>query len=725
VDRESGAGLLQQALDAHGRGAVAEAEELYRRLLGAEPGNFEAYLFLGSLCFEQRRLEEAVRLVRQSLRLRPASEHAHRFLGDVLQALDLPDEAVARYQVALAIQPNYAEAHNNLAVTLDALGRREEAAGHYDEALRLNPDYPEAHSNVANALQAAGRYDEAISHYRAALGLPPGDVAGTGGQEPALGWDDLAGRAGAVEALNGLGNALQAVHRWEDALPVYDAALVARPDHAEVLYNRGNALLALERAEEAAASYRAAIAVDPHHAQAHYNLGNALQLQHRRREAIVHYERAIALRPGFVEAINNMGIAFETLHEYEPAMTCFRAALGLQPQHLAAHHNLGNTLQLLGRLPEARAHLDAALRIAGQNAQVQRSLAVLCLREGQREEARRHARLGFPGGIEVRPALGSSVSALRVLVLLSALGGNLSLDELLDQASCTRLTATVEFWEAGGELPPHDVIFNAIGEADRCADALREAAGIIAASGRPLINPPERVLATGRLENAARLGELPGVIAPRMRRYPRAALLGRAAASRLQRDGLGWPLLLRTPGFHTGEHFAKVDGPLDLARAVAQLPGAELVAMQFLDARGSDGNVRKYRVMMVAGRLLPLHLAISTRWMVHYFNADMGEARHEAEEAAFLSDMPGTLGPEVMAALDRIAATVDLDYGGIDFGLDAMGRVLLFEANATMVVPPPPAEERFRYRQPAADRVRQAVRELLTRRAGVAAVAAG
>jgi len=98
VDRESGAGLLQQALDAHGRGAVAEAEELYRRLLGAEPGNFEAYLFLGSLCFEQRRLEEAVRLVRQSLRLRPASEHAHRFLGDVLQALDLPDEAVARYQ---------------------------------------------------------------------------------------------------------------------------------------------------------------------------------------------------------------------------------------------------------------------------------------------------------------------------------------------------------------------------------------------------------------------------------------------------------------------------------------------------------------------------------------------------------------------------------------------------------------------------------------------------
>ncbi|MGH2519836.1 MAG: tetratricopeptide repeat protein, partial [Chloroflexota bacterium] len=547
--------------------------------------------------------------------------------------------------------------------------------------------------------------------------LTPGGT----GQEPAIDWGDLASRPGAVEALNGLGNALQGLHRCEDALPAYDQALVLRPDHAEVLYNRGNALLELGRADEAAASYRSAITLDPMHAQAHYNLGNALQLQHRRREAIVHYERAIALRPGFVEAINNMGIAFETLHEYEPAMTCFRAALGLQPQHLAAHHNLGNTLQLLDRLPEARAHLDAALRLDGRNAQVQRSLAVLCLREGQREQARRHARLGFPGGIEARPARGSLRSPLRVLVLLSALGGNLAIDELLEQASCTRLTVTVEFWEAGSDVPPHDVIFNAIGEADRCAEALREAGGIIAASGRPLINPPERVLATGRLENAERLGRLAGVVAPRMRRYPRAQLLGRAAAAMLERDGLGWPLLLRTPGFHTGEHFVKVDAPLGLARAVAQLPGAELVAMQFLEARGSDGNVRKYRVMMVAGQLLPLHLAISTRWMVHYFNADMGEARHEAEEAAFLSDMPGTLGPDVMAALGRIAAVVDLDYGGIDFGLDAAGHVLLFEANATMVVPPPQTEQRFHYRQPAADRVCQAVRELVLGRAGVAA----
>jgi hypothetical protein len=125
--------------------------------------------------------------------------------------------------------------------------------------------------------------------------------------------------------------------------------------------------------------------------------------------------------------------------------------------------------------------------------------------------------------------------------------------------------------------------------------------------------------------------------------------------------------------------------------------------------------VRKYRVMMIGGELYPLHVAISSHWKIHYFTADMAErADHRAEDARFLENIPEVLGPRAMEALAHIQATLGLDYAGIDFGLSATGDLLLFEANATMVVNPPEPDERWAYRRPAVERIFAAVRRMLT-----------
>jgi hypothetical protein len=162
-----------------------------------------------------------------------------------------------------------------------------------------------------------------------------------------------------------------------------------------------------------------------------------------------------------------------------------------------------------------------------------------------------------------------------------------------------------------------------------------------------------------------------------------------------------------------------VDRAEAMAEAVAGLPGAELTAIQYLDSRGADGKVRKYRVMMIDGRLYPLHLAISSHWKIHYFTAEMAERpEHRAEDAEFLENMPGVLGPRAMAALEQIQAALGLDYAGIDFALSPAGDLLLFEANATMVVNPPEPDERWAYRRPAVERIFAAVRGMLLRKAG-------
>jgi hypothetical protein len=152
-----------------------------------------------------------------------------------------------------------------------------------------------------------------------------------------------------------------------------------------------------------------------------------------------------------------------------------------------------------------------------------------------------------------------------------------------------------------------------------------------------------------------------------------------------------------------------------LAAAVAQLPGKETTVIEFLDARGADGKVRKYRAMMIAGQLYPLHVAISSHWKIHYFTAEMAErADHRAEDAEFLENMPAALGPRAMEALSAIQATLGLDYAGIDFGLSGAGDLLLFEANATMVVNPPEPDPRWAYRRPAVERIFAAIRRMLT-----------
>jgi hypothetical protein len=119
-------------------------------------------------------------------------------------------------------------------------------------------------------------------------------------------------------------------------------------------------------------------------------------------------------------------------------------------------------------------------------------------------------------------------------------------------------------------------------------------------------------------------------------------------------------------------------------------------------------------VLIVDGQFYPLHLAVARHWKVHFMTADMADyVEHRQEDERFLEDMPGVLGPEVMAALERVRATLGLDYGGIDFGVDAEDQLVVWEANATMVAPAPAEDPRWDYRRPAIERAHAAVRDML------------
>jgi hypothetical protein len=417
--------------------------------------------------------------------------------------------------------------------------------------------------------------------------------------------------------------------------------------------------------------------------------------------------------PSHLAALNNLGTLLYEAGYRTAARTAYREAAERHPADAMSRVNLGNALQEIGDFAGAHEHYEKALRLEPEHAEAHQGLARVLSEWGDALGADRHRRLGYGKRPVVTLRYRGQGSPVPLLVLEGTAGGNIPLRHFIDDRVFLASFVFVEYFDPAARLPEHRLVFNAIGDADAEGPALRAAAELLKRTAAPVINSPNAVAVTGRSDNARQLAAIPGVISAGAVDLPRALV----TVASLAGLGFEFPLLVRTPGFHTGRHFVRVEKIEELAGAVAGLPGDELTVMRYLDARGPDGKSRKYRVMMINGELYPLHLAISGDWKIHYFTAEMGEsAQHRAEDHAFLEDMPGVLGPVAMGALREIQARLGLDYAGIDFGLNARGEVLLFEANATMVVNRPEADEKWAYRRPAVERIFAAVRNMLVAR---------
>lgn len=422
------------------------------------------------------------------------------------------------------------------------------------------------------------------------------------------------------------------------------------------------------------------------------------------------YLEVLRLAPSHFDALNEIAALASASGHLSAARTAYTRAVACHPDNPVGRVNLGHLLFKDGDFAAAEAQFRAALRIDPELAEAHQGLARVLARHSD-EAAAPHWQKGFVGHAVVTREHRGPGPGVPLLLLVDARGGNIHTQQWIDERRYDITAIYTEFFDPVPPLPPHAVVVNAIGDAERAAAALARAEEVVALTRAPVINPPGRIWATGRVENARRLAGVPGVVAPGTRMVSRAALLA-------EKD-LRFPLLLRAPGFHTGLHFHHVADRAALPAVLAAMPGEQVLAIDYLDARGPDGMARKYRVLFIDGVAYPLHLAISTDWKVHYFTAAMAaNASYREEERCFLDDMPGVLGARAMAALAGIGATLGLDYAGVDFALAPDGSLLLFEANATMVILPPGPDPVWDYRRGAIAAAQAAAQRMLARRSG-------
>ena len=466
-------------------------------------------------------------------------------------------------------------------------------------------------------------------------------------------------------------------------LVAIDALIAQSPGEIGLLFGRACCLEDLGRIEDAVGAYIEVLRIDAKHFGALTNLGSLLSERGRVNDAKPYVAAAFALYPSDPIALVNAAQMFAVDGDLEDAERTYLAALAAKPGLVHAHLGLARVYEALEAPARAAEQLDAAFA----------------------EPKAWH----FPYRGDGDP--------LKVLVLVSAFGGDMVTNLFFDDRVVEKGVLLAD--SVRGPLPvaPFHVLFNAIGDADRSRSSLERAVRIAESLPATVINHPAAVLQTGRVETMLRMAGIDGVRVPRTERFARAGLTPALLESR----GFDFPLLLRSPGHHAGDHFEYVARPHDLVTVLETIPGRDVFAIEWLDARGADGDVRKYRVVAVDGELFPVHLAIAPQWKVHYFSAEMAERPdHRAEEAAYLGDMHVALGARAVAGLREIIARTELDYCGADFGLAADGTVLLFEANATMAVYPPEAGGIDEYRRIAVDRVVAAVRTMLVSRAAQA-----
>jgi Tfp pilus assembly protein PilF len=441
----------------------------------------------------------------------------------------------------------------------------------------------------------------------------------------------------------------------------------------------------------------------------------ALNRQQEAQQAFIELLRRV---PTHFSALNEFGTLLTNMGAIDAACRVYSEAIAHHPDNPMGHVNLANLLLRANKHEQARRHYESALKADPDHAPAHQGLGAVLADNGDRDGAQEHFRKGFRNhAISTLPYRGTR-PPVALLQLVSSGGGNIPTASFLDD--CIFLTSVVvtDHLDPSIPLPPHQLIFNAIGDADLCEPALEAATRLIERTSAPVINDPGAVMKTGRISNAIRLGAVPGVVTPRTIAIARDILAGPDGTEAITDHAFTFPLLLRSPGYHTGRNFIIVENAAGLSAAAAGLPGSELLVIEYLDARGHDGSARKFRVMMIGGKIYPLHLAISRDWKVHYFTSDMADKPdHRLEEGKFLADMPAVLGEKACRALEGIRDALGLDYAGIDFGLNASGDLLLFEANATMVIAVPHNDERWAYRRTAISGIIGAVVAMIRQKA--------
>jgi predicted O-linked N-acetylglucosamine transferase (SPINDLY family) len=277
--------MLQQGMQLHQAGHLAEAEPLYAKVLALQPANYAVLHLMGLLRLQQNRLAEALPLMEKALAVNPGAPETLTNYAIALDQSGRRKESLAAFTKLAQAHPGKAGIWANRGALLARMGRMEAALADIDRALTLDPRAASVMANRGVVLRALGRPEEALVAYDRALALEPGNN----------------------DARNDRGLVLMDLHRDAEALAEFDRILAVAPGKADIWVNRAASLWHLERIDEALAAYDRTLALNPDQVAARISRGDLLWARRNALgPAIADLEQAARIAPEYEDLLGDL-----------------------------------------------------------------------------------------------------------------------------------------------------------------------------------------------------------------------------------------------------------------------------------------------------------------------------------------------------------------------------------------------------------------------------------
>lgn len=453
---------LQQAIACHQTGQLPEAEELYLRILQAEPAHPDANHNLGLMALQLGKPEtgflylenawkadpsvgqywlslteclltmghasDALLLIKEAIRRGIKSPQAQQLLmrakGGNSKAQPSPvvvqemlslfnaaryDELDDRIKPLLGLYPSWALGWGMQGAALHKQGKDGEPM--LRRAVELAPNDANAHNNLGALLREQGKLDEAATSFRRAIKINSKLADAHCGlglvlQSKGLGREALASLRQALkinpdlaDAHNNMGLLLQSNGQLDEAVACFRRAVQIKQDFVEAYTNLGAVLHIQSQLDAALASLYKAVEVNPNYPQAHYNLGVVLIAHEQLDKASASFRRALELKPDYAEASNNLGGVLKKLGQADAAITSFRRTLEIKPDHAEAHFNLAFMLEEQGQHEAALVSIRRALEIKPDFVDAHFTEGIILMSQGNIEAAM----ASYRRELEIRP----------------------------------------------------------------------------------------------------------------------------------------------------------------------------------------------------------------------------------------------------------------------------------------------------------------------------------
>lgn len=213
------------------------------------------------------------------------------------------------------------------------------------------------------------------------------------------------------------------------------------------------------------------------------------------------------------------------------------------------------------------------------------------------------------------------------------------------------------------------------------------------ALGLEVVNAAAKAVHCTRVETAEMLRGIDNLIVPKALRFRLQPELLPALRLRIA-EMFSFPVILRSVGEQEGANVHLASNEAELGATLEDLlslGNRDVYVIQYAGVQHANGFFRRIRAAFVAGAPTLMRADYDDQWLVRGRKFERILDHYRRDRALFdaanaVVQQPEHIGEAAWNALREVGRRMPLDVFGMDFDVDQEGRVVFFEANATMLL---------------------------------------